>query len=382
MAETTTGALTEEQVLLLDTIRKFSQEAVAPGASERDLEHTFPEEVFSGIAELGLLGVPYPESVGGVEMGHLTHVLVLEELAAVCASTAMTVLAHTNLALGAVVHGGSPMQHETFGASLAAGEPLGALALGAGEVMAGPASGGVTAVKAGDGYVLNGTVEQVMNGGRAGILVVLAGTDSDPAKAGLFIVEGDAAGLERGAPVDTLGLRAMDIAPLTFKDVNVPGENCLGDPAGGFEVVRKVLDHARVAMAAVQVGLARGALDGAVHFGKERIAFGKPIAAFDGSLEKYSTMVSALESIRQLTYAAARVQDEDGDFTNLAAMAQIQAGRVSLDVGYESLQILGGYGYCHEYVLERICRDAKMCEVGVDEMAFVRRDLARRFVGL
>jgi butyryl-CoA dehydrogenase len=382
MAENVTGPLTEEQTLLLDTIRKFADEAVAPGAAARDLERTFPAEVVQGIAELGLLGVPYPESVGGVGMGHLTHCLVLEEVARACASTAMTVLVHSNLALGAIVLGGSAEQHERWGAPLAAGDPLAALVLGAGEIAPGPALDGVTATAGGDGWVLNGEAHYVMNGSCAGLFVVLAATDPDGTGAGLFVVEGDAKGLGRGEPVHTMGLRAMGIATVTFKDVKVPKDAVLGDSKGGLGIVQKTLDAARAALGAVTVGITRAALHRAATFGMERIAFGKPIAVFDGSLEKFANMATSLESARQAVYAAARAQDAGGDFTNLAITAQLQAARAGLDVGFEAVQLLGGYGYCHEYDVERYCRDAKMCEVGFDELALVRRRLARSVVGL
>lgn len=382
MAEHVIGPLNEEQTMLLETIRKMAQDDVAPGAAERDLERTFPAEEIGGIAEMGLLGVPFPESVGGVEMGQFTHALVLEELARACGSTAMTVLAHTNLALGAVVLGGTPDQHEAWGAPMAMGDPLGALVLGAGELAPGPATDGVTAEKIEGGWKLNGTAELVMNGGCAGTLVVLAATDPDSTAAGLFLVTGDAEGLEKSEPVHTMGLRAMNQATLTFTDVKVADENGLGDPAGGLALAQQTLDHARAAMAAVTVGLGRAALEKALTFGKERIAFDRPIVSFGGSLEKVTAMVSALEAARQLTYAAARAQDAGGEFRDLAVMAQVQAGRMAHDVGYEALQIMGGYGYCHEYDVERICRDAKMCEVGFDELAHVRADLAKRVAGL
>lgn len=382
MVEQGIGPLSEEQAMLLETIQKLAQDTVAPGAAERDLERTFPADVIEGIAELGLLGVPYPESVGGVEMGQFTHALVIEELARACAATAMTVVASTNLALGAVVLAGTPEQHEAWGAPLAMGEPLGALVLGAGELAPGPSADGVTAARIEGGWKLNGTADLVMNGGCAGTLVVLAATDPDSAAAGLFLVAGDAEGLERGEPVHTMGLRAMNQASLTFADVKVSDQNVLGDPAGGLALAQQALDHARVAMAAVSVGLGRAALEKALTFGKERIAFGRPIVSFGGSLEKVTAMASALEAARQLTYAAARAQDAGGEFIDLAAMAQIQAGRIAHDVGYEALQIMGGYGYCHEYDVERICRDAKMCEVGFDELAHVRASLAKRIAGL
>jgi len=377
------GPLTEEQTLLLDTIRKFAQDEVAPGAGERDLERAFPSELIEGIAELGLLGVPYPESAGGVELGHLTHTLVLEELSHACGSTAMTVLAHTNLALGAVFHGGNAEQHENWGAPLAAGEPLGALVIGAGEIVPGPALGGVTATKGDNCWILNGTVDCVLNGSRSGLLVVLAATNPDTAATGLFVVDGGAEGLVRGEPIHTMGLRSADHAAVTFKDVKVPEANVLGDPEHGADIVENVLDRSRVALAAVNVGLARAALDKAITFGKERIAFGRPIAAFDGSLEKYANMSAALEGARQMVFAAARAQDDDvEDFACLAVQTQILVARVVLEIGFEAVQLMGGYGYCHEYDTERICRDAKMCEVGFDELAFARRRLAKRVVGL
>ncbi|MBN2492314.1 MAG: acyl-CoA dehydrogenase family protein [Planctomycetes bacterium] len=382
MADNLTGPLSEEQTLLLETIRKFADETVAPGAAARDLERAFPADLWEGIAELGLAGVPYPEAVGGVGMGFLTHALVLEELARACASTAMTVVAHTNLALGAIVLGGSTEQHARWAEPLAAGDPLGALVLGAGELAPGPALGGVTARAAADGHVLHGSADWVMNGSRAGTLVVLAATDPAGRTAGLFVVPGDAPGLVRGAPIHTMGLRAMDIASVRFEDVRVPQDAVLGDPAGGLANAQRTLDAARVALGAVNVGIARAALDRAATFSRERIAFGKPIATFDGSREKFALMATSLESARQTVYAAARAQDAGGDFTNLAIAAQLEAGRAVLDVGFEALQLLGGYGYCHEYDVERYCRDAKMCEVGFDELALVKRRLARSVVGL
>ena len=381
MIETTTLALTEEQTLLLDTIRKFAQDSVAPGAAGRDLNPTFPEDVIQEIAGLGLLGLPYPETIGGAEMDHFTYVLVLEELARVCGSTAMTVLVHTSLALGTVFHAGSPEQHERWGAPLAAGDPLGALVLGAHELAPGPLPGTVTAIR-GDGcWVLNGAVDQVMNGSRAGTLVVLGATDLDSSGAGLFLVNGDASGLTRGQPIHTMGLRAMDHAAVTFHDVKVADQDVLGDPAGGLTLVERALDHARAAIGAVEVGLARSALKAAASFASERILFGKPLATFTGSREKFANLAASLEGARQLVYTAARALDASDANTDMAIAAQLQAGSMASDVAFEALQLMGGYGYCHEYDVERICRDAKMCEVGFDELVFVRRRLSRNIVG-
>ncbi len=379
MPDSTNGMLNEEQVLILDTIRKYAQESVAPGASERDLERSFPTEAFAGLAELGLIGVAFPEAIGGVEMGHLTHALVVEEVAYACGATAMTLVAQANLALGAVHLAGTPEQHETWGVPLAMGDPIGGLVLGVDGYLPGPDGDGITATPAADGWTLNGTVPLVVNGSRAGTLVVLAATGEKTA--GLFLVSGDAAGLTRGTPLHTGGFRALDQASVTCQDVAVPAANVLGDATAGHSLVQQILDHARVARGAVAVGLARSALDKTVAYSKERQAFNKPLAAFAGILERIAAMATATESARQLVYAAARAQDSNTDFAELAAMAQIQAGRVAGDVAYDAVQIFGGYGYCHEYEVERLQRDAVMVEVGIEELDRVRNTLARQVVG-
>lgn len=368
--------LSEEQAMLLETIEKFAQDEVEPGAAERDLERTFPEAIVSGIAELGLLGVQYPEAMGGVEMGHLTQALVVEALAKACGATALTVVAHANLALGAIHHGADDAQKAKWGESLCAGEPLAALALGAGNYLAGPTEAGVVATPSGDGWSLSGKASMVINGSRAGLIVVLASTDADKGSAGLFVVAGDAGGLSRSAPHHTLGFRAADFADLEFDGVSVSADAVLGDANSGTATVGKVFDSARVALAALATGIARDGLDRAIRYSKERKAFGKRIADFGGTLERFSHMATAAESARQLTYAAARAQDAGDGFARIAALAQLHAGRAAHEVAYEGLQIFGGYGYCHEYNAERIQRDAKMIEIGVDETAIVRRNVA------
>jgi alkylation response protein AidB-like acyl-CoA dehydrogenase len=372
--------LSEEQAMILETIEKFAQDEVEPGAGERDLERSFPTEVIGGIAEHRLMGVAYPEAIGGAEMGHLTHALVVETLAKACASTAITMVAHSNLALGAVYHGGSPEQHARWGEALCAGDPLGALALGAGAHVAGPTEAGVVATKSGDGWSLSGTASMVINGSRAGLLVVLAATDPDKGSMGLFVVPRDTSGLSCSAPHHTLGLRAADFSDVTFDGVVVPADHVLGDAERGGETVREVLDSARVSMAAIASGVARDALGRSVLYSKERRVFGKRLADFAGTLEKFSNMAASTEGARQLAYAAARAQDAGGDFARIAALAQLHAAKAAHDVAYEALQIFGGYGYCHEYVVERLQRDAKMIEIGIDETAIMRRAAARDLI--
>ncbi len=370
--------LNEEQQMLLETIDEFTKGEVRPGAGERDLERTFPEDVWEGLAELGLMGVAYPEEVGGVGLGWLTHALVVESLARGCAATAMTFVAHANLAMGAIATAGSDEQKERWMEELCSGETLGALALGAGEVLAGPAAEGVTASKSGDGWVLQGTAATVVNGSRAALLVVHANVEGGGS--GLFVVRGDAVGLGRGASHHTSGLRAADYADVTFEGVAVPAADTL--PGDADAIVRGVLDASRVSLAAIAVGIARDAFDRTIDYSKERQMFGRRLADFDGTLEKFSTMASATESARRLLYAAATAQDGGDGYASIATMAQLHAARVAHDVAYEAVQIFGGYGYCHEYAVERLQRDAKMVEIGVDETAFARRALARELAAI
>lgn len=370
--------LNEEQQMLLETIDQFTKDEVRPGAGERDLERAFPEGAWEGLAELGLMGVAYSEDVGGVGLGWLTHALVVESLARGCAATAMTFVAHANLAMGAIVRAGSDEQKARWMEELCTGETLGALALGAAEVLAGPAAGGVTASKSGEGWLLHGTATTVVNGSRAGLIVVHANVDGGGT--GLFVVPGDAVSLERGAPHHTSGLRAADYSDLTFEGVAVRPDDALDGDADA--IVREVLDASRVSFAAIAVGIARDALDRSYDYSKERQMFGRRLADFDGTLEKFSTMASATEAARRLLYAAATAQDAGDGYASIATMAQLQAARVAHDVAYEAVQIFGGYGYCHEYAVERLQRDAKMIEIGIDETAFARRALAKALAAI
>ena len=357
--------LSEEHEQLREMIRDFAINEVAPTAAERDENATFDRAIFDKMAELGLTGIPWPEEYGGAGFDYLAYCIAVEELSRVCASTGVTLSAHTSLAGWPIYKFGNEEQKQKYLRPMAEGKKIGAYGLT--EPGSGSDAGGMKtyAVKDGDDYVLNGSKIFITNGGIADIYVVFAVTDPESKHKGTsaFIVEADFPGFSVGKKESKLGIRSSPTTEIMFENCRVPKENLLGEEGEGFIIAMITLDGGRNGIAAQAVGIAQGALDAAVEYAKERVQFGKPIAANQGVAFKLADMATATEASRLLTYQAAWLESNDLPYGKASAMAKLMAGDTAMSVTTEAVQIFGGYGYTKDYPVERFMRDAKITQI-------------------
>ncbi len=372
--------LTEEQELLRDTVRSFAQDELLPQAIAIDREARFPVETFRKLADLGLLGLPIPEDYEGAGADTRTTVLVVEELARCCGSTALGLAAHTSLCLWPLWAFGSEEQRRRFVPDLASGRRLGAFGLT--EPNAGSDAGGTrtTAVRDGRHYVLNGSKIFITNANHAGTFVVTAVTDAARGTHGgisSFILERGAPGFVISDGDEKLGMRGSDWGELSFQDCRVPADQRLGAEGEGFANFMKTLDGGRIGIGALALGLAEGAYGRSVGFAQQRIAFGKPIAEQQGVAFKLADMAVGIEAARLLIDRAAARRDEGLPYSREAAMAKLFASEMAMRVTYEAIQVHGGYGFTTEYHVERMYRDAKLCTIGEGTSEIQRMVISR-----
>ncbi|AQX53152.1 acyl-CoA dehydrogenase [Priestia flexa] len=357
--------LSEEHEMIRKMVRDFARNEVGPTAEERDEEERFDREIFRKMSELGLTGIPWPEEYGGIGSDYLAYCIAVEELSRVCASTGVTLSAHTSLAGWPIFKFGSEEQKHTYLKPMAQGEKIGAYGLT--ESSAGSDAGGMktTAVKEGDFYVLNGSKIFITNGGEADIYVVFARTNPEEKQKGTsaFIVEKDMEGFSVGKKEKKLGIRSSPTTEIIFENCRVPKENLLGKEGDGFKIAMMTLDGGRNGIAAQAVGIAQGALDAAVAYAKERHQFGKPIIAQQGIAFKLADMATSIEASRLLTYQAAWLEGEGLPYGKESAMSKLYAGDTAMKVTTEAVQVFGGYGYTKDYPVERYMRDAKITQI-------------------
>lgn len=357
--------LSEEHEMIRKMVRDFAVKDVAPTAAERDEEERFDRELFDKMAELGLTGIPWPEEYGGIGSDYLAYVIAVEELSRVCASTGVTLSAHTSLAGWPVFKFGTEEQKQKYLRPMAEGTKIGAYGLT--EPGSGSDAGGMktTAKLDGDDYVLNGSKIFITNGGIADIYIVFAVTDPESKHKGTtaFIVESDFPGFSVGKKEKKLGIRSSPTTEIIFDNCRVPKENMLGEEGEGFIIAMKTLDGGRNGIAAQAVGIAQGALDAATEYAKERVQFGKPIVANQGIGFKLADMATATEASRLLTYQAAWLESNNLPYGKASAMAKLMAGDTAMKVTTEAVQVYGGYGYTKDYPVERFMRDAKITQI-------------------
>ena len=360
--------LDDETELLRRTVRDFAVSEVAPVAEELDRTKTFPLELVRKMGELGWMGIPFPEDVGGAGGTALQYAIAVEELTRIDSSVAITLCAHTSLGTQPVYLFGSDAQKERYLPDLCAGRKLGAFGLT--EPEAGSDAGNVKtrAVPDGDGWVINGAKQFITNAGteisgHVAITAVTGETDGRKEISNL-IVENGTAGYEQGEPYRKMGWNASDTRPLTFTDCRVPEDHLLGPRGAGFKQFLHILDIGRIGVAAMGVGLAQGALDEALAYAKERQAFGQSISKFQAIQAKLADMATEIEAARLLTYKAAWEKDEGRNFTLTAAQAKLKTGRLAVRASEEAVQIHGGYGFIEEYPVCRFYRDAKILTIG------------------
>jgi alkylation response protein AidB-like acyl-CoA dehydrogenase len=361
-------ALDDETQLLQRTVRDFAQAEVAPAAGEIDRTKSFPYEIVAKMAELGWMGIPFPEELGGAGGTTLQYAIAVEELTRADSSVAITLCAHTSLGTQPIYLFGTEEQKEEWLPQLCSGEILGAFGLTEPEAGSDAGNTQTRARRDNGSWVINGAKQFITNAGTdiSGVVCLTARTGDAPGGPEIsnFIVAQGTPGYEQGEPYRKMGWNASDTRPLTFTDCRVPAENLLGRQGEGFRQFLRVLDIGRIGVAAMGVGLAQGALDQALAYAKERKAFGRPIAKFQTIQAKLADLATEIEAARLLTYKAAWLKDEGQDFSLTAAQAKLKTGRLAVRATEEAVQIHGGYGYIEEYPVCRFYRDAKILTIG------------------
>jgi butyryl-CoA dehydrogenase len=394
---------TEHHHQVRDMVREFSRTHVAPVARELDRTSAFPWDNIKAMGELGLLGVPWSEELGGAGMDYLSYYITIHEMAKVDASHALTISAHTNLGTSPIVQFGTDEQRRRFVPLLASGKVLGGFGLtepGAGSDAGGTAT---TAVDKGDHYLLNGSKIFITHAGVGEIFSVTARTEPGRGSKGItsFIVTKDTVDLEQaqrlgvghaadlaktrgvraGKKEDKMGWRASDTRELVFEDAVVPKENVLGQMGHGFINFLKTLDAGRIGIAALSLGIAEGAYEEALRYAGVRKQFGKPIGSFQGISFQLADMALEIEAGTHLLYHAAWLKQNGRAFKKEAAMAKLYCSELAMRNTTKAVQIFGGYGYTTDYPVERMMRDAKVCEIGEGTSEIQRIVIARQILG-
>ena len=377
-------ASSEEEALILQSVRELVAEKVAPRAADIDERGEYPQDIRKLFAQNDLLGIPIPAEYGGLGGTFLTYVKVVEEIAKACASSSL-IVAVQELGMLPVLIGGSEDQKKRYLPKLASGEWIAAYALteaGSGSDAAG--SMRTRAEKRGDKYVLNGQKIWITNGSVADVVCVFAVTDPEKGANGIsaFIVEKTFPGFQVGKIEKKMGIRGSPTVELIFDNCEVPAQNLLGGEGEGFKIAMKVLDKSRPGIAAQALGIAAGSLEYAANYAQERMAFGKPIGQQQGVGFMLADMKTEVEAARLLLYEAARKCDEGAeDVTLWAAMAKLKCGDTAMSVSTDAVQVLGGYGYSVEYPLERMMRDAKITQIYEGTQQIQRLVISRALVG-
>lgn len=392
----------EQNLAVRDMVREFAREEVAPIAAKFDASGDFPWETVARMADLGLLGMPWPEEYGGSGVDLLSYIIVIHEMAKVDASHAITISAHTTLGTSPIFNFGTKEQKERYVPLLATGKVLGGFGLT--EPMAGSDAAGTqsTAERKNGHYVLNGSKIFITNGGVGEVFVVTAVTNPGQGTKGIssFIVTKESVDLDKAAKAgighepslkpmpgfksgkkeDKLGWRASDTRELIFEDVEVPVENRLGEEGMGFVNFMQTLDAGRIGLAALSLGLAEGAFEQALKYSMLRKQFGQPISSFQGVQFQLSDMATEIEAGKHLVYHAAWLAQRKKPYTKEAAIAKLFCSELAMRATIKAVQIHGGYGYTKEYPVERMMRDAKICEIGEGTSEIQRIVIARQLL--
>jgi len=374
--------LNEEQQQIKHSVREFAESEIRPNVMEWDESQHFPVELRPKLAELGLMGVLFPEEYGGAGMGYVEYATIIEELGRVCGSVALSVAAHNSLCSNHIFTFGSEEQKQKYLIPLAQGESFGAWGLT--ESQAGSDASGTrtNAVRSNGGWKVNGSKNFITHGIACNTLVALAVTDKEKGNKGIsaFIFDKSMEGFRSDKKENKVGMRASETASVVFEDCYVPDENRLGNEGEGFSQAMRVLDGGRISIAALSVGIAQGAYEAALKYAKERQQFGKPIAEFQAIQFKLADMAMQIEAARLLTLQAAFLKDNDRKTTRESAMAKLFASEVAVKVAEESVQIHGGYGYTKDYPAEKYWRDSKLCTIGEGTSEIQRLVIAKQLL--
>lgn len=378
-------SLTENQKMIADMMRSFVAKEVIPYAREWDEEEKFPMDVVRKLGGLGMLGIVVPEKYGGSGADYVSSALAIEEIARGDGSLALTVASHNSLCTGHILHFGSEEQKQKYLPMLASGKWLGAWCLTE------PGSGSdasamkTRAARLGDGgWLINGTKMFITQGSVGSVYVVLASTNAEMKQKGVtaFIIERSFKGVSVGKKLYKLGMRSSDTTEVIFEDVEVSDAQRLGEVDHGFIDTLKVLDCGRIGIAALGVGLARGALEESLRYSRERAQFGKTLSEFQAIQWMLADIATEIDAARLLYLRAAWMKDNGVAFTKEASMAKLYASEVAMRACVKAIQIHGGYGYMRDYPVERYLRDAKLCEIGEGTSEVQRMVIARKLLEL
>ena len=356
---------TPEQEMIRDAMRTFAQERLAPFAAEWDREHRFPKEALQELAGLGAMGMVVPEEWGGAGLDYVSLVLALEEIAAGDGATSTIVSVQNSLACGITLKYGSAAQKDRYLRRLATGEWLGAFCLTEPQAGSDAAALRTRAVRDGDHWVINGTKQFITSGKHAQVAIVFAVTDKAAGKKGIscFLVPTQTPGYIVSRLEEKMGQHASDTATITFEDCRIPADHLLGKEGEGYKIALSNLEAGRIGIAAQSVGMARAALDAAVKYAKERVAFDQPIIEHQAVAFRLADMATQIEASRQLVLHAATLKDAGRPCLKEASMAKLFASTMAERVCSDAIQIHGGYGYVSDFPVERIYRDVRVCQI-------------------
>lgn len=356
----------EHQLLIAKTIRDFAEKEIRPHFMKWDEEQIFPVDIFKKLGELGMMGVLVPHEYGGSEMSYVEYITVIDEISQVCGSIGLSVAAHNSLCTGHILQFGSEDQKKKYLPKLATAEWIGAWGLT--ETGTGSDAGGMatTAVEDGDSYVLNGSKNFITHAISGDVAVVIARTGEKGDSRGMtaFIIEKGTPGFTSGNKENKLGMRASETACLFFDNCRVPKENVIGKVGEGFIQSLKVLDGGRISIGSLGLGIAKGAMNSAIKYSKEREQFGKPISQFQAIAFKLADMATEIEAAELLLYSAADKKIKGLPMSKESAMAKYYASEVAVRVSNQAVQVFGGYGYTKDYPAEKFYRDSKLCTIG------------------
>jgi alkylation response protein AidB-like acyl-CoA dehydrogenase len=374
--------LTEDQKAIQKTIRDFANNEIKPIVMEYDETQKFPIEIMKKLGELGFLGILVPEKFGGAALGYVEYVIVIEELAKIDPSIALSVAAHNGLSTNHINMFGNNEQKSRYLTKLASGKAIGAWGLTEPGSGTDAAAMKTTAIRDGNFFVLNGTKSFITHGKSSEISVVMAVTDKNKGKKGIsaFVIEKGTEGFEVGKKENKLGMRACETTQLIFDNCKVPAENLIGNQDEGFVQAMKILEGGRISIAALSIGLAAGCLSASINYSKERKQFNKTLSEFQAIQFKLADMATELEAARLLTYRAAAVKDKGENSSFFAAMAKLYSSEIATKAANEAVQIFGGYGFIKDYPVEKFYRDVKLLTIGEGTSEVQRMVIARNLL--
>ncbi|WP_341834495.1 acyl-CoA dehydrogenase family protein [Chitinophaga pollutisoli] len=357
---------TDMQQQIAQVIKDFGKTNIQPHIMEWDESQTFPADLFHRMGELGLMGVLVPETYGGSGLGYLEYVTVISEVARICGAVGLSLAAHNSLCTGHILQFGSEEQKRRWLPKLAAGQWIGAWGLTEPNTGSDAMNMKCVARKEGDEWVINGTKCWITHGKSGDVAVVIARTGEVRDSHGMtaFVVERGTPGFSGGKKENKLGMRASETAEMIFDNCRIPAANMLGKEGDGFIQSMKVLDGGRISIAALSLGIAKGAYDAALKYAQERQQFDKPIASFQGISFKLADMATQIAAAELLTMQAADMKNKHLPMTKQAAMAKYYASEIAVSIANEAVQVFGGYGYTKDFPVEKFYRDAKLCTIG------------------